>query len=67
MKELKVGSRLEINNWKATVIKIEGRFCLLKTDSGSQFCYGINGIKESQIMEEEAEPELKPGTQLSLI
>jgi hypothetical protein len=61
---VKAGDRLKINDWKATVLKVDGNYALLKTDGGSQICYGILGIRPSQILKEE---KPAPGTQLKLI
>ena len=65
-REPKPGMRVKINNWFAVILKIEGHLALLKTDSGSQFCYGVHGIKQSNIIAE-TEPQPEPGTQLETL
>jgi hypothetical protein len=49
MADLKVWSRVKINTWTATVIKLEAGYAILRLDSGSKICYSAVGIRESQI------------------
>lgn len=51
MKEVVVGTRFKINKTIVTILKIQDGLALVEYPGGGKFCYGINGIRQSQILD----------------
>jgi hypothetical protein len=49
MKQIKIGSKLKINNLIGVVLKKENHYALIKFDCG-QFVYKILGFEEKNIL-----------------
>lgn len=49
-----VGTVVKINGSIGTILKIQDGLALIKWDSGGQTCYGVNGIRASQIIKNSA-------------
>ena len=50
MKEIKVGSKLKINNLIGIVLKKEGSYALIKFECG-QYVYKVLGMSQNNILE----------------
>lgn len=58
LKEVGIGTVININGSKGTVLRIQDGLALVKWASGSQTCWAINGIRENQIVSTEEQLKL---------
>lgn len=59
MTEIKEGVQLKINKTIYTVVRVDGPYAIIRTLKGGQFCYGLSGIRTSQILPFTQEAQLK--------